>query len=403
MLKLALRSLFRHRGRTVITLGAIVFGVAGLILGGGFVEDIFVQVREGTVHSEVGHFQIYAKGYGEHGHDSPFRYMIESPAPLAERIARLPHVRQVLMRLEFTGLLNNGRTDVPIVGEGVEADKEARLGSAVTVVAGRMLKDEDAYGAVVGEGVAQALDLRPGSDLTLLVSTSGGALNTVDLTVVGVIRTMSKDFDARAVRINLPAAQDLLLLDKVHKLVVELDDSAATAQVAPLLRRLLPADRYEIKPWYELAEFYRKVVELYRRQFGILLFIVMVMVLAGVANSVNLSLYERTGECGTLMALGYRGRRVFALLMLETTALALVGSVTGVAVGLLLSWLISLHGIPMPPPPNMNMTYIALIRPQPWVIAMAFAVGILATVLAGLLPARRIARIPVSEALRQNV
>jgi putative ABC transport system permease protein len=214
---------------------------------------------------------------------------------------------------------------------------------------------------------------------------------------------MSKDFDARAVRINLPAAQDLLLLDKVHKLVVELDDSAATAQVAPLLRRLLPADRYEIKPWYELAEFYRKVVELYRRQFGILLFIVMVMVLAGVANSVNLSLYERTGECGTLMALGYRGRRVFALLMLETTALALVGSVTGVAVGLLLSWLISLHGIPMPPPPNMSMTYIALIRPQPWVAAMAFAVGMLATVLAGLLPAWRITRIPVSEALRQNV
>lgn len=402
MLKLALRNLFRHRGRTALTLGAIVFGVAGLILGGGFVEDIFVQVREGTIHSQVGHFQIYAKGYGERGRDSPYRYMIADPGPLAAKIQRLPHVRQVLMRVEFAGLLNNGRSDIPIVGEGVEADKEARLGSAVTVVAGRMLRGDDDYGVVVGEGVAQALDVQPGSETTLLVSTPEGSLNTVNLTVVGVIRTMSKDFDARAVRVGLATARDLLLLDKVHKLVVELDDSAATAQVAPLLQNLLPADRYEIKPWYELADFYRKVVELYKRQFGILLSIVMIMVLAGVANSVNLSLYERTGECGTLMALGYRSRKVFTLLMLETLALAVIGSVIGVGLGLVLAWAISLHGIPMPPPPNMSMTYIALIRPEAPIITIAFAVGMLATVLAGWWPARRISRIPVSEALRQN-
>lgn len=402
MLKLALRNLFRHRGRTVLTLSAIVFGVAGLILGGGFVDDIFVQVREGTIHSQVGHFQIFARGYAEGSRTNPYLYMIAQPKVVAGKIERLPHVRQVLMRLEFAGLLNNGRTDVPIVGEGVEPDKEAILGSAVTVVAGRMLRDGDDYGAMVGEGVAQTLGLHAGSEATLLASTPDGALNTVNVTVIGIMRTMSKEFDARAVRIALPTAQDLLLLDKVHKLVVQLDDTAATYQVGLLLQGLLPVAHYEIKSWRELADFYRKVVELYKRQFGILLFIVLVMVLAGVANSVNLSLYERVGECGTLMALGYRRRKIFALLMLENLALAVLGSVIGVVLGLLLSWLISLHGIPMPPPPNMNMNYIAKIRPQPGMVLLAFAAGALATVLAGIAPARRLSRLPVSAALRQN-
>lgn len=403
MLKLALRNLFRHRGRTALTLAAIVFGVAGLILGGGFVEDIFVQVREGTIHSQVGHFQIHAKGYTEQGRSSPYRYMIDRPEELVAVLQGIPHVQQVMMRLEFSGLLNNGRSDIPIIGEGVEGDKEARLGSAVTMVAGRPLGADDSYGVVVGEGVAQALGLKPGDEVTLVVSTPDGVMNTAGLTVTGVMRTMSKEFDDRAVRISLAAAQELLLTDRIHTLVLELDDSAATAKTLELLNTRLGTASYEVLPWYELADFYRKVVELYKRQFGILLFIVLVMVLAGVVNSVNLTLYERVGECGTLMALGYRGKKVFRLLMVENLALALIGSILGVLVGISLAWVISLHGIPMPPPPNMNINYVAIIRPEFRVVVTAFSVGVVATALAGWWPARRIARIPISIALRQTI
>ena len=42
--KLALRNVFRQRVRSAITLAAIVFGVTGLILSGGFVQDVFVRV-----------------------------------------------------------------------------------------------------------------------------------------------------------------------------------------------------------------------------------------------------------------------------------------------------------------------------------------------------------------------
>ena len=56
----------------------------------------------------------------------------------------------------------------------------------------------------------------------------------------------------------------------------------------------------------------------------------------------------------------------------------------------------------IPPPPNMNSGYIAAIRPNMLIIILAFTVGVVATVLASLLPARRVVRMSVVEALQQN-
>jgi putative ABC transport system permease protein len=57
----------------------------------------------------------------------------------------------------------------------------------------------------------------------------------------------------------------------------------------------------------------------------------------------------------------------------------------------------------MPPPPNSDMGYTAKIRVVPSVVAIAFLIGILATLLASVVPALRVARGSVVDALRQNV
>ena len=57
----------------------------------------------------------------------------------------------------------------------------------------------------------------------------------------------------------------------------------------------------------------------------------------------------------------------------------------------------------MPPPPNAEIGYTAQIQLVPSVVASAFGIGVIATVLAAILPALRVARTEVVEALRQNV
>ena len=97
-----------------------------------------------------------------------------------------------------------------------------------------------------------------------------------------------------------------------------------------------------------------------------------------------------------------RRRHTFGLIVTESAALGLAGSLIGILVGVVLAAAISAVGIPMPPPPNSDLAYTARIQIVPAEIALAFAVGMVATVSASILPAWRTTRTPVVEALRQN-
>lgn len=403
MLKLAFRNIFRNRLRTALTLAAIISGVVAIIVSGGFVEDVFIQLREATIHSRIGHMQVYRKGYLEFSKREPNKYLIADARPAVAAIQAIPHVAGVMTRLNFSGLANNGKADLPIVGEGVEPDNEARFGSGTTLIAGRQLKDSDAYGIVVGEGVAAALHLKPGGYLTLVVNTAEGALNTLEFQVIGVFRTFFKEYDDRAVRIPQAAAQELLFTRAVHGIVVSLDETEATDQTLATVRAKLEPLGFEAKPWHELADFYEKTVALYRRQFGALQFIILVMLVLSVASTVNMAVYERTGEFGTMLALGQRGRQVFRLVMLEYSLLGLIGGLAGVLLGVGLALAISGVGIPMPPPPGSNAAYNASVRVVPWVLFTALVTGALAAALAAVLPGRRASRLAVVDALRHNI
>jgi putative ABC transport system permease protein len=385
-----------------MTLSAILFGVTGLIATGGFVQDIFLQLGEALIHSQTGHLQLLKPGYYESGSRNPERYRIDDPEAALREVSAKPEVASVMRRIAFTGLLNNGRADINILAEGVEPDKEAKLGTSMKILAGRALSDRDTRGIALGQGVAQALKLGPGDQATLVATTPEGALNSLDVDVVGVFQSYSKDFDARAVRLPLAAAQELLGTDAVNSLVVALHRTSDTEAVARSLRAGVGGIQYDVRTWQQLNDFYDKTVALYERQFGVLQLIILIMVLLSVANSVNMTVFERVGEFGTMLALGNSRRTITSLILVENALLGLAGAAFGVAFGILVAWGVSGIGIPMPPPPNANAGYTARIQIVPDVVMTAFLVGAFATFLAGVVPAFRIARTPVVDALRAN-
>ncbi len=403
MWKLALRNVLRHKARTAMTLLAIVAGVVGLILSGGFVHDIFSQLGEALIHSQSGHLQIARTGYFEAGARSPEKFLIGEPEPLRKKIMASPGVEDVLERLFFSGLLNNGRADLPIIGEGVEPDREARLGSGMRIQAGQRLRQVDEHGMMLGQGLAHALRLAPGDWVTLVINTPEGALNSQEFQVVGLFQTFSKDYDAHAVRIPLAAARDLLASGGINTLVVSLKRTEDTLPIAMALSASLSGTGLEVNTWLQLNDFYAKTVKMYDIQFGVLRIIILLMVLLSVVNSVNMSVFERVGEFGTMMALGNRSRRVVELIIKENILIALVGATAGVLLGVILALLISAIGIPMPPPPNADLSYVARIRIVPSVLAGAYAIGVVATILAAFIPALRVRRIPIVDALRQSI
>lgn len=404
LFSLALRNIFRQKIRTIATLAAIAIGVSGLILAGGFVKDIFIQLGEAIIHSQTGHIQITRTGYNDNKTRAPEKFLIKEGDELrAKLVSQIPEIDQVISRLGFTGVINNGHRDLGIVGEGIEPDGEAKLGTFLNYLEGRALTSADHDGIVVGDGVAKSLGLKIGDRVTIVMTLAAGAVNTLDFELVGIFQSFSKEFDARAVRIPLDAAKTLMDSRGIHFLVIQLKDTASTRAVSMSTKQLLANQGFDVTPWYTLSDFYEKTVDLYDRQFGVLRLIILIMVLLSVINSINMTLFERTREFGTMRALGDRSDWVFRLIMIENIWLGLIGGLLGIILGCLAALGISAIGIPMPPPPNANLGYTALIRLDSTSVLTAGAVGFIASMLAAIIPARRAAKADIVEALRHGV
>lgn len=400
----ALRNIFRHRARSAATLAAISIGVASLILAGGFVKDIFVQLGEAIIHSQTGHIQITRQGYQEWKNRAPENYLIPKANDIkAELKKHTTGAQLITSRLNFSGTLNNGKRDLGIVGEGIEAELESKLGTYLQFVDGRPLKDTDVDGIIIGQGVAKNLGLSIGDHVTLLATLAQGAVNTLDFEVTGIFQSFSKDFDARAVRIPLAAAQTLMDTSSVHMLVVMLEHTKQTPAASADIRKSFTGRGFEVATWNKISDFYEKTVELYGRQFGVLRLIILIMVLLSVANSINMTLFERTREFGTMRAIGEHASDIQKLIIIESFFLGLLGAALGMLLGCLTAIAISAVGIPMPPPPNANLGYFALIRLDPLSVSTAGGIGFLACVLASLIPAHRASRFDIGDALRHGV
>ncbi len=402
LFRLAWRNLVRNLRRSVFGIATIAFGVVGLAVAAGFIQDVFDQLGEATISAQLGHVQIAKRGFREGGTASPQDFLIDATS-LKSQVAALDLVKEVMGRLSFSGLLSLHGTELAIEAQGIEPDPEARLGTRLRVLAGRALRDGDTYGVLLGEGVAKQLKAKVGDTLSLTAPTIDGSLNLLDLEVLGVFRSFSKEYDDRAVRMPLVAAHELTQTDRVNTLVVQLHRTADTDVAVQRLTAMLGDSDLEATPWYVLSDFYANTKLMYERQFGLLQWIALVLVVMSVLNSLNMTVFERTAEFGTMRVLGNRGSEVVKLIVIEAVLLGISGAVIGIALAEIAALLISSVGIPMPPPPNMESGYTARIALTAGALAKASLIGVSSALLASVVPALRFLRKPLPETLRRAI
>lgn len=404
-LQFAFRNIFRNRLRSLITLASIAFGCASLIVAGGFIEDMLVQLRESYIHAHLGHVQMYKRGYLRYGASRPHDFMIPELARVARLTSSLPHVRTVTPRLEFPGMLSVGEASASFLAQGVDPAGEKTVCTFMAFDQGVPLEPEDGYRVILGKGLAGSVSAKLGDTVTLVTHTRSGGLNGVDLSVGGIFYTSSKAFDDRALRLPLRVAQELLRTDSAQTLVVVLDETRNTDPVMRELERMFHESGLdiELRPWYNMADFYTNMANTIKRQFLVLQFIIVVIVILSVFNTLNMSVLERIGEVGTLMALGINKAGVTWLFFLEGILLGVIGCALGAVSAFAASELISYFGIPMPPPPGMTVGWTARIMHAPSIYASALALSMTTTIASSVYPAFRAAGLEVAEALRHNV
>jgi len=396
----ATRSVLRQGRRTTLAAGAIGFGVAALILAGGFIEWIFWAAREGTIQSGLGHVHIARTGYFAGSSSGAERFMLASDDPTLAKLKADPAVRTVAPRLSFSGLASFGDTTISFFGEGVDPDAEGNFGEMSVIVAGDLLRSGSKAEVIVGQGLAANLGAKLGDTIVLLANPPGGGVAAVEVRVRGLFATVSKAYDDSVIRAPLPVAQQLARANGAHRWVVVLKDTAMTTSMLAQLRQQFAGQPLEFRPWYEMADFYNKTVDLLSRQMSVMFAIIGVIIVLTISNSMMMSVMERTVEIGTAMALGTSRLGVLAQYLVEGAMLGVVGGVFGAVVGLTLAAIISWIGIPMPPPPGQAREFTAEMIVTVPLVLQSFALAATTALVAAVYPAWKASRVPIVDALR---
>ena len=261
---------------------------------------------------------------------------------------------------------------------------------------------DDPTGIILGEGLARNLGAGVGDRIVLLASTSDRGINAVEVIVGGVFSTANKSYDDSTLRMDIEKARQLMRVKGSHVWMLLLKDTARTDKVLERLRSTLPKKDFEVIPWYVLADFYNKTVILFGKQIQGVKIILALVILLSISNTMMMSVMERIGEIGTSMALGVKRISIMQLFVSEAVVLGCVGGLLGLFLGLLLAYIISSIGIPMPAPPGMTKGYTGQIM-FTWDIALeSLALAISTTLAASSYPAWRASQLQIVDALRHN-
>lgn len=401
---IALRNLTRNPIRSTISLFSIIFGVTALLLSGGFIQWIFFDMRETTILSRLGHIQVTKPGFLAGGSADPFAFLLPAHAKETEMIAAQQGVRTIASRISFSGLISRGEATVSFLADGVEPEKELAVSAQLQISEGQNLSSRDPKGIIVGEGLAGNLDLKVGDRVVLLATTENGGVNAVEGHVRGLFYTTSKAFDDTFLRVPISTARELLKVSGAHTWVVLLENTDSTDEVRSSLQSAFSKRqiRLDVIPWTAQASFYHNTIKLFSAQFGIVQIIIAVIIVLSISNLMTMSILERTGEIGTLMAMGNNRRKIMLMFVTEGLLLGAAGAIAGLLIGLIIAHAVSAIGIPMPPAPGMTRGFTGEILVTPRLALTAVSLAVVTTVLASLYPSWKASRMQIVDALRHN-
>ena len=418
LVKMAWRNLGRHRGRTMLSLLAIVMGVFVVVIAKGVIDGMVGSWLTYSINLDSGHVRIVQPEYRLKERVLSLSYPVgndETPADeIIDKIRSLPGVRVAAGRIRFGMMLTAQETQEAVVGIGVDFAQEERAIRLSQFVRGHSATGDASDDAgrlpepgtrqiLLGRDLMAKLGVEVGDRVNALFSTSFGSLRIATFRVSGKMASGLRMLDESTAYIPLDVAMRLLDMDGSVTEIVVFGKSAGLAsklqaQIGRALRGLA------VVPWNEhneLIGFLSKAEAIYTVIYVFLVILASFVVF----NTQLMVVSERTREIGMLSALGLSPESVRRLFTIEGAILAVAGSAGGALLGGVFNlWFgrvgIDLTGITQAMSSEMLLTPRLYPVADYRVLLYSFVLGMAVTMTAVYIPARAAGALEPTEALR---
>ena len=462
-LSIASRNLLRNRRRSLMTLIAMMLGLAAVLLFGGYIRDLTYGLQTDFVNRS-GHLQIQHRSYFLYGSGNPAAFGIPDYATVLATVKRDPVLAPMLVvatpTLEFGGIAGNFAAGVSrtIYASGTVVEDQSRMLDWNDYGLRELKKPLTLAGtppdaAVIGTGVARVLQLcvalnvsncappdevsvngaqgaglpddiaallpkavpmgtpadgAPTSRIEILAASARGAPNVAVVNVVRAEFQGSKELDDVFVALHLAQAQKLVFGNgppQVTAITLQLQHTAqmpqAQARLEELLGSVLKGRQLAILDYETLNPFYGQTRSMFAAIFGFMAVLIGSVVLFTISNTMSMTVVERTVEIGTMRALGLRRRGIQQMFLAEAVVLGTVASLLGVLAALFGAWVINLLNLTWIPPGRVEPVPLAVRVAGEYLMMLGSAAGLIVVAsISAILPATRASRMNIVDALR---
>lgn len=377
--KLALKNLLGSGLRTWLNVFVLSLAFVVMLFYNGMLEGWSRAGERDMIRTEVGAGQYWVEGYDKL---DPFSYE-DGHAKIPVELDR-EDLSPLLIR--EASVYPQGRMQGATL-RGLAVDQQAFPDLPTEVLS-------SPYSILLGRRMAENLKVKEGESLLVRWRDVNGAFDAASFTVAKVFYTDNPPIDLGQIYINLEQLQEMSQLD---------------GECTMLTFAKAKEDVKEVAGWNyysrdELLSDFYKGVDAERSGAMVTYFFLLIIGLLAIFDTQVLSVFRRTREIGTYIALGMTRRQVMRLFTVEGTMYSLMAVMVGALWGTPLFLMINKSGLDFG---KMGADEIGYAMPQvvypyysPWIVVFGITTLVIASAIVSYIPARKIARLRPTDAIR---
>lgn len=331
LLKMAVRELFTHKKRSVITLALSAFSTALFIFVNALNEGSHNQLIRSSVEIYPGYLQVSDRDFEE---TPSFDHLIFDLSSVRKRLDPLDGLEAYAARFETYALYVKDETSIGAMFTAIEPENEARVSRLKSsLVEGEYLSGRDTNALYLGVELAKRLGVGVGDSLSFIATGADYSFAADNLVVKGLFKTKLYEFDNGSGFVNKRYFDEVMhSADAATHIIMtpsdieQIDAVTANAQTAV-------GDDLVVKNYKTTLEELILAMEIDAIFGYITLGIFFIVIFFVIAIFAFLSVYARIRQIGVLRAIGTTPSQVMALLLIEALILGALSVGAGGAAG----------------------------------------------------------------------
>jgi len=301
----------------------------------GFLNGLQATLRESVILGQTGALQVHRAGFLK-SVSATLELSVPSDAAFLAKITAVEGVKAATARIMFGGMTNANDTSTAALFNAMDPVNELIVCPRRNemIAKGKSLQQSSAASAVLSAELAGSLGVKLGQRATLLINDKDGVMNALDFDFVGEYGQPGLPLaDKKLGFVPLRFAQELLRMEgRATEIAVSVANFEDAERIKPKLQAALGPE-YEVATWHDVASYIDDAIATQNFILNIIAGVFLFVALLGIANTMLMSVLERTREIGTMMSVGVRRRQILSLFLLEASLLGLAGGVLGAAAG----------------------------------------------------------------------